>query len=175
MSAFEIEKFTAYSRIPRLTATEVSDLFASNFPESHSEEDRIARTAEKINAEAIARSVAHGNTYYVGHPAGEQPIAGFLQATTRLDSELGTLEMIKWLMVDREYRGKRLASLLHRAFVTDAAARVSPLHPSWTMLSVHNQNPAVHIYEGWGYEPYKIRNDDDFIEMIRPLPSSEHA
>ncbi len=166
MTSFEISTYTDRDQITFDTAQQVSNLFAFNYPTSHSEEDREYDIIGKLNADVVMSSLDRGNTLYVA--SEDTTVAGFLESRTR-DQSHRTYEQLAWIMTAAEYRGRHLASLLHGFFIDDATQRALERVPKPTLavLSVHENNPAKAIYERWGYSVVDTTDEDKLLMTMR--------
>ncbi len=175
MSAFEVNRYKPGDHVPAYVAEQVSTVFAMNYPLSHPIEEREEGILGMFDGVAVQSSIDRGNTFYVASPVEHNPskVAGFLKART-IDQRDGTYEQVAWLMVDHLYRGRHVASLLHRSFILDATLRAQQRAPKPTsaLLSVHQQNPARAIYESWGYGVIE-ELDSEKLLMTKPLDFNE--
>lgn len=149
MSEFEVNVYNIESGISKDVAEQVAGVFERNYPLSHPEANRVDDIAA-MSSTVIAGSLHQGDVFYVASEEGQ--VAGFIKART-VDVQGGAYEQLSWIMTDSEYRGRRLASLLHRSFIIDATLRsiLRMPTPTLALLSVHEQNSARAIYEHWGY------------------------
>lgn len=169
MSSFEITSYNTESGIPPDTAQQVSRLFAFNYPSSHSANDKENDVIGMLNGDAVINTMAKGSTFYVALSGAD--VAGFVESRV-IDRQGGTYEQLTWIMTAAEYRGHRLASLLHKSFIVDATLRAlerAP-RPTLALLSVHEQNPAKAVYEHWGYSAIE-KTDTDKLLMTMKLPT----
>lgn len=168
MASLEVSAYTAGAQIPANTAEQVAALFEVNYPTSHFEQDRTDDIAHRSDAGAINELLNEGRTLYVASASGV--LAGFIEART-VDQPDGTYEQLAWIMTAAEFRGQRVASILHSSFIMDASLRAVERAPKPTLalLSVHEDNPAITIYEHWGYSVVERTAANKFL-MIKSLP-----
>jgi ribosomal protein S18 acetylase RimI-like enzyme len=153
-----------------MVAEQVSDMFATNYPESHSDDDRIAHIQQRAGAIAIQALINEGRTLYVASFSPDN-VAGFLESRV-VDQPDGTYEHMTWLMTSAMYRGHGVASTLHENFMHDASLRAEQRSPKPTLalLNVNEKNPAKEIYTQWGYQALE-QSEVGKIMMVKPLPS----
>ncbi len=115
------------------------------------------------------RKLLHDRTILLAHDTHERVI-GLLECDVRPVGDAQSAYII-WLMTDPAVRGKRISSKLHQAYERTFVPSVveatgAQLHQA---LTVHLQNPAVGIYEKWGYQPAQVRAEQQGrVVMIKP-------
>ncbi len=167
MTCFEIQKYNVERTITDVHSERVASLFIANYPSSHSLHDRTEDLQARTPA-GISQLNREGRQLYVAY--SENLVAGFLESRTIEQSD-GVYEQLSWIMTDAEYRGRHIASLLHRSFIIDASlrARHRVPNPTLALLSVNAENPARSIYEKWGYEVKEKTAKNNYL-MTKKLP-----
>lgn len=176
MSNIIITRYAEDHPLPEPVAEQVAQLFASEYPVSHAENDRQRDVSRRATGAAILQLMAtEGRTIYVAQDEdeAEATISGFLESSIS-DQLGGTYEQLVWIMTDREQRGRHIASLLHRSFIIDATLRAMERapHPTAALLTVHSENPAQAVYERWGYTTVSDAGNGKRF-MSKPLPHQE--
>lgn len=166
MNSFEVTRHDA-SITPHI-AEQLSIMFESNYPESHSEDERCADIKKHAGAVALQSLMNEGRALYVATFQASD-VAGFLESRV-VDRGDVTYEQLSWIMIDTRYRGSGVATALHDRFVNDAQehAKLRLPKPSLALLSVHEMNAAERIYQQWGYQAIK-KTSTGKIMMVRPL------
>ena len=165
MSEFNIDRYD--HTIPADVADQVSTIFERNYPESHSTEARARDLSRYSGSIAVQSILGEMRSIYTGRENDQ--IIGMMEVGTA-DVGGGVYEQLIWLMIERTRRGEGFSGMLHRKFIADASERAKQRlpKPSAATLNVHKGNPAVSIYNGWGYKVVESKGDK--LIMVRPLP-----
>jgi len=143
--------------IPDETALEIVDIFHSNYPPSHTEEERSNDFLKRSNVEGIQTILSEGRRYFVARESSGSnlllPVRGFIEARS-VEVDGGVLEQLAWIMVREAYRSTGVATLLHDAFIEDAKQKAAGrVLPTVAQLGVNKDNKdAYSIYKKWGYK-----------------------
>ncbi len=147
------------------------DLFQRNIPvfDQMNEDENPGIVAERATPENY-RKLLETKTLLLVCEAHDK-VSGLLEWDPR-DRNDFMLAYITWIMVDKKSRGQRLSSKLHTSFEQDCIPGVVATAQKTVLqgLSVHLKNPAVEIYQKWGYTPPDEPqwNDDRRLFMIKP-------
>lgn len=169
----EIGRFDRDNPIPGTIADQLGDLFRAQYPAFAPDHVRRREIREHSGRVAVQALLDGGRTLYIASKTQEDvPVVGLLESATQQLRD-GVYEQLVWLMTDPIVRGQGVAHQLHERFIGDATKRaVDRLpKPSVTLLTVYEQNPAVGIYEHWGYsQTGTVPGAEGKIFMSQPLP-----
>lgn len=163
----EIKKYDRDFVLPSDIAKQVARVFRENYPSAHTPENRDEDITKRDSQEALNALLSDGRVIFTAQDVHDNVIG--LIEIREYDHGDGVYIQLVWIIVDALSRGAGVSSELHRAFYEEAKKRASVLpKPSCLLLSVHQDNPAISVYEKWGYTRGEL-TDDDKIFMYKDL------
>jgi ribosomal protein S18 acetylase RimI-like enzyme len=158
---FKIERYHDGKLPPWQIADAVSHLFATNYPQGTSFEERERDIAARRTPEALRELLKQKQRVLFVARKSRKQVIGLLEcAEVPAPEQHLTYAQLIWIMVSRAERetrieGKKISTHLHDAF-EEEARRIKARTKGRVvqLLSVYKSNPAVHTYERWGYEHY---------------------
>ena len=152
----------------------VCKLFKENLPSFDEEHEaaNLATVAEHADAETYKKNL-EGILLIIAKDTHDK-VAGVLEFEPMQNQT--TVNFLRWILVNKNERGNRYASVLHGFYETYVANLAQRYRlPMQQVLSVHSLNPARAVYEKWGYEtpPPPLNPEGERFVLMMKANSTE--